>query len=145
MVARVKLVAPANGNGTVPVKRKRGNPNMVKGNKLALGNKGPGQSLAIRRERRFITSLLIDKLSRIYRDAKGNKSMRAERMLDAVLKKAEKGDVYAFNSITDRIEGKPTQAHEISGRDGKPITMITAAMSLAEMVRTYQQTRKRDI
>jgi len=47
----------------------------------------------------------------------------AEQMDLAVILKAKKGDIKAYNAILDRLEGKPTQAIEHSG--GKnPIRQI---------------------
>lgn len=44
-----------------------------------------------------------------------------EKFISAVLKKAKKGDVKAFQAVSDRIEGKPAQALNLGGADGGPI------------------------
>jgi hypothetical protein len=48
---------------------------------------------------------------------------RINKMWEAQIKKAEEGDLYAFNAIMDRLEGKPVQATEISGPDGNDIQL----------------------
>lgn len=45
------------------------------------------------------------------------------RMAEAVFKKAEKGDVPAIKEIADRLDGRPTQAVELSGIDGGPVVL----------------------
>ena len=42
-------------------------------------------------------------------------------LVEAILLKAKDGDVQAFNSIRDTIEGRPVQAVETTGEDGGPI------------------------
>ncbi len=44
-----------------------------------------------------------------------------EKFIRAVLKKANKGDVKAFQAVSDRVEGKPAQAVTLGGADGGPI------------------------
>ena len=42
-------------------------------------------------------------------------------LVEAILAKARTGDVQAFNSIRDTIEGKPVKTVESSGSDGSEI------------------------
>jgi hypothetical protein len=42
-------------------------------------------------------------------------------LVEAILAKARTGDVQAFNSIRDTIEGRPVQAVESTGSDGGEI------------------------
>jgi len=44
-----------------------------------------------------------------------------EKFIGAVIKKAKKGDVKAFQAVSDRLEGKPAQALNLGGADGGPI------------------------
>lgn len=41
----------------------------------------------------------------------------------AQLSKARHKDTAAFNALIDRLEGKPVQSTEITGKDGMPITI----------------------
>ena len=43
------------------------------------------------------------------------------KFITAILKKAKKGDVKAFQAVADRLEGKPAQALNLAGADGGPI------------------------
>ncbi len=46
------------------------------------------------------------------------KQQRIENMAEAIISKAEQGDVPVFNSIVDRIDGKPPQGIGGYGADG---------------------------
>jgi hypothetical protein len=48
-----------------------------------------------------------------------------EKACEAMLEKAEDGDVTAFREIADRLDGKPKQQTELSGPDGQPIPVQT--------------------
>ena len=61
---------------------------------------------------RIITQKLIARLN----DADG---AALDRMLAAIIAKAQEGDVPAFKEIMDRVEGKPAQAI-IGGDDDDP-------------------------
>jgi len=130
MVARVPAI-PKRRNGTFKPGHK-----LNIGKKNALGNRGPQAKL----EKRFITATLRNEL---LKSSKGY-ATRVHKMVDAQIKKAEKGDTFAFNSIADRIEGRPTQAHEHSGKSGGPIGIVNTSMSLSEMMRAYAQLRQED-
>lgn len=43
----------------------------------------------------------------------------------SVIGKALQGDVYAFNSLIDRMEGKPNQRIEATGAEGGPIETVS--------------------
>jgi hypothetical protein len=43
------------------------------------------------------------------------------RFITAILKKAKKGDVKAFQAVADRLEGKPAQALTLGDADGGPV------------------------
>lgn len=48
---------------------------------------------------------------------------RLRRIAEALLTKAEGGDINAIKEIGDRLDGKPQQAVELGGPDGQPIDM----------------------
>jgi hypothetical protein len=43
------------------------------------------------------------------------------RIIAAILQKAKKGDVKAFQAVAERLEGKPAQALTLAGENGGPI------------------------
>jgi hypothetical protein len=49
---------------------------------------------------------------------------RIANMWEEQFKAAEAGNLYAFNAIMDRLEGKPVQSTELSSPDGEKV--ITA-------------------
>lgn len=74
----------------------------------------PGQSgNPSGRPRKPITDRLLERLA-----AEDN---TLADMVEAMLKAAKSGDVAAFNSIRDTVEGKPKQRIEHTGEDGAPI------------------------
>lgn len=73
-----------------------------RGNKAAVG--------ANHKKPRLITQKLIARLQ----DAEG---AALDRMIAAIITKAQEGDVPAFKEIMDRVEGKVPQAIE-NGEDG---------------------------
>lgn len=54
------------------------------------------------------------------RDGKG-KPQALETLARKLVAVAMEGDVSALKEIGDRLDGKPTQATEITGKDGQPI------------------------
>jgi len=133
MAERVKIVeAPKRPKGFQP------------GNTYAVGN-GRAVAVANQHRRRFIAAAIEHALMKEVKATNNNKnpvknpSRRIDRLIEAVLKKAEKGDVFAFNSIADRVEGKPVNSHEHTGADGNPIASVNVHMTLGEAVRRYQQ------
>lgn len=50
--------------------------------------------------------------------------IRWKKLLEVQAKRAEKGDVRAFNAIADRIL-PITEKHELTGKDGEPISIRT--------------------
>ncbi len=59
-------------------------------------------------------------VSRRLEDVEG-KPQKIERLADRLVELATDGDVTALKEIGDRLDGKPTQAKEISGPDGGDI------------------------
>lgn len=46
---------------------------------------------------------------------------QAEAFVKGILKEARKGNSKAFAAVADRLEGKPAQSHELTGKDGRGI------------------------
>lgn len=55
------------------------------------------------------------------RKALAGDKTRINRLAQALLDKAESGDMAALKELGDRLEGKPVQAHEVGGDEGNPI------------------------
>jgi Family of unknown function (DUF5681) len=53
-----------------------------------------------------------------------NRSKFAKEIAAELVKKAAKGNIYAIQLASERTEGKPRQAHELSGIDGDSIRVI---------------------
>ena len=49
-----------------------------------------------------------------------------DRVAKQVVKQAADGNKEAWQEIANRIEGKPAQAHELSGPDGSPISVAAS-------------------
>jgi molecular chaperone GrpE (heat shock protein) len=49
---------------------------------------------------------------------------KLRRIADKLLAMAEDGDIQAIKEVGDRLDGKPTQATELSGPEGQPLTTI---------------------
>ncbi len=134
MVDRIKVVE-------VP-KRPKG---FQKGNTHSVGNNGRTVALATQYQKRFIAAAIEHALMKEVKANNNNKnpvknpSRRIDRLVEAAIRKAEKGDIFAFNSLADRVEGKPVNAHEHTGADGAPIASVNVHMTLGEAVRRYQQ------
>ena len=64
---------------------------------------------------------------------KDHKALR--KVAKALITKASDGDVSAIKEIGDRLDGRPTQATEISGRDGEATQVQTPTLTDAERVR----------
>ncbi|MFA5234207.1 MAG: hypothetical protein WC390_07390 [Sulfurimonas sp.] len=57
-----------------------------------------------------------------------------EMIITALLKKAAKQDLKAIDMIFDRVEGKPKQQTEITGKDGKDL--IPPTITQIEIIKT---------
>jgi hypothetical protein len=126
MVARVTLEKP----------KSKGH-RFTKGHRLSVGN--AGNNLDVRRRKRFLTEGLIHILT--IEDPK-----KRERLMDRMLKKYAslavngKGRADVIRDIFDRVEGKPVQAVELTGKDGAAIKTITGQMTIEEAARAYAET-----
>lgn len=57
-----------------------------------------------------------------------------------VCQMAMNGEMSAVNFVADRVEGKPTQAIELTGRDGGPIAHIGVELTPSDAARLYANT-----
>jgi hypothetical protein len=81
------------------------------------GGAQPGNQNA-KKGRLFEQALLREIKQRDIKDGEGETLRRiASKLID----KADNGDIYAARELMDRLDGKPTQAHELSGPDGGAI------------------------
>lgn len=78
------------------------------------------------RPRKIITEGFDDILSEVVVRRK-KRDTRLRHMLRAIVDEAIAGKIPAFSEITDRIEGKAMQAHQVSGPGGGaiPITSLS--------------------
>ena len=60
---------------------------------------------------------------------KKNSFQQRKSVYDSMLKEAENGNTTAQNNFLDRTEGKITDKHEITGKDGGPIEHVGMDMS----------------
>mgnify|MGYP001590169695 CR=1 FL=1 len=54
-------------------------------------------------------------------DSDGDKKKYLAKIAEKTVMKAAEGDMMAIREIGDRLDGKPTQQTEITGKDGGPI------------------------
>jgi Family of unknown function (DUF5681) len=111
------------------VKRRGGNPAKIKPFEFQPGQSGNPSG----RPKKHITEAYLKLLGRKF---PGDPKRRtyAELIAEAQAKEAIKGKTQAAIEITDRTEGKTTQAHELSGPSGAPIPVQS---------RTPQEVEKR--
>ncbi len=69
-----------------------------------------------RKENRVITDAL--------RRAVAQNPNKLKKACEAVLDKAVEGDLYAFNAIADRLDGKPAQTNVLEGSSENPIETV---------------------
>lgn len=55
-------------------------------------------------------------------------------LINAQISKAIKGDTKAFAAIVDRLEGKPVQQLQHTGKDGQPLTSLPPLQIVVEGV-----------
>lgn len=82
-----------------------------------------------------ITSRILNELDMEVDDSGRTK---AHRIAAKVVEMAENGNLEAIKFVTERVEGRITQAVEISGRGGGPIG-ITAETAAVDAVAAYAQ------
>lgn len=63
-----------------------------------------------------------DALNHVLMDSKDGPNARLRRLVDRMVKEAEKGEAWAIKEVADRLDGKPAQA--IVGDEDNPLTMI---------------------
>lgn len=59
-----------------------------------------------------------------------NEAKRANRVIEALLDKAEDGDVSAIKEVFDRTDGKVMQESKISGDEDAPIRIIKVSTGI---------------
>ena len=59
----------------------------------------------------------------VKRSSEDGKTKRLEMLADKLVAEALSGDVPALKEIGDRLDGKPAQALEHSGKDGGPLVV----------------------
>lgn len=118
-----------------------------KGNKIGIGNKGQRDAPKKRQERRMISSAVEEALRKQINDGK-NPSKYIDRIATRLVKIAATGKasdaIRAIREIMDRLEGRPAQKVEVTGKDRGPIQMITREMSDAEAARIVQAMIRED-
>jgi hypothetical protein len=95
------------------------------------------------RAKRFLTASLIAALDKKIRNSK-DPSSAADRMIQRLLEFVDTAEpphaLKAMGEIFDRVEGKPTQAIELTGADKGPVEQITREMTPAEAAAAYRRT-----
>jgi hypothetical protein len=104
-----------------------------KGNKIS--RLGGLASVAAKAKGRRLTAVLRDVLENCTDPKSGLTYNVAVNV--AMAQEAALGNVKAFNSIMNRIEGKPIQAVELSGPAKAPIKTIRGGMTLEEKAQAY--------
>jgi len=61
-------------------------------------------------------------------------SLKADKINDALIKKAIAGDVAAIKELHDRTWGKSTQGVELSGKDGKELPATPRLIEYARFI-----------
>jgi hypothetical protein len=79
----------------------------------------PGNQYAVKAKR---WSQAIDRALERRSRAAGIEAL--DELAEKLLTLADQGDLQALKELGDRIEGKPTQATELSGPQGQPLTTI---------------------
>jgi len=117
------------------LERKKVTPGFKKGNKAGVGNRG--YTKEARHRKRYMMAALEHAFEIAGANPRGI-SKAALRICQRMLKQAEQGNNFAQKEIFDRMEGRAVQGVEITGREGKPIQMITKEMSLKEARRILE-------
>jgi ribosomal protein L17 len=102
--------------GLLAWRRKRNNRQTVRGNNMARA-KGS--------ERLFKQALHAQ-----IADAEGNMA-KLKRLADALLTKAQEGDIHAIREVADRIDGKVAQ--QLTGADEGPIQVESKSFDLSKL------------
>lgn len=114
-----------------------------KGHRKSVG--GRGRDAEARRkeyDRKFLTRGLLHELERKSRDGNGISVTNAQRVIRQLVRLAGRGDAKAIKEIFDRVEGRPIQGVELTGRDKKPIEVIRRDMTPQEAARIFQSMLK---
>ena len=66
-------------------------------------------------------------LKREATDADGKKTRKLNQIATKLVELAVNGDMQAIKEIGDRVDGRPAQAMELTGKDGGPVEIETNA------------------
>lgn len=100
------------------------NPENIIGKGFKAGQSGnpAGRPKGLRNFSTIIRKALKEKIE-IPVEGGGKKMIRLDQaMVIAQIKTALKGNTKAFNAIIDRVDGKVAEKHELTGKDGQPLT-----------------------
>ena len=70
--------------------------------------------------------------------------VKLEKIVDKLLKEAEKGEAWAAKEVFDRLDGKAVMTQEISGVDGAPIEVNGATNFTDELLKEILATRQKE-
>lgn len=69
---------------------------------------------------------------------------KLEKIVDKLLKEAERGEAWAAKEVFDRLDGKAVMTQEISGVDGAPIEVNGATNFTDELLKEILATRQKE-
>lgn len=69
---------------------------------------------------------------------------KLEKIVDKLLKEAERGEAWAAKEVFDRLDGKAVMTQEISGVDGAPIEVSGATNFTDELLKEILATRQKE-
>ena len=119
-----------------------------KGHKKSVGGKGRhAEARKKERDAKFLSRGLGYELEKATRE--GNLSVSAamrinRRLIRTALRGVDADSNRAIKEIYDRMEGRPVQGVELTGRDRKPIEIIRRDMTPQEAARIFQSMLKDD-
>jgi hypothetical protein len=70
--------------------------------------------------------------------------VKLEKIVDKLLKEAERGEAWAAKEVFDRLDGKAVMTQEISGVDGAPIEVNGATNFTDELLKEILATRQKE-
>jgi len=59
----------------------------------------------------------------VWGELEAGRKVSAKELVLKLYQKAEKGDAAAIREVLDRVFGRPSQEHHISGAEGEPMRM----------------------
>ncbi len=130
---------------TVTTEEKPLNDGRITGKDPETGQFLPGNTLSKGKPKgtKHFATVFMEELKRevLLQTKDGDLKMTVDKaMARAMINKAIKGDVPAFNAVTDRVDGKPKQQHELAGEDGEPLVVQFAPVFNSINVNTTPKT-----